>query len=305
MRLLLILFFTCCASGCATTHHKLNTIEQADGLSDIFEKQVLNNLARMHCKPHSIPHFAVPESGLNSLSNKGSVSGAAPLNPFFKTIGFSNDRTSNMNWTLLPLSNPDRLRRIKNVIQNQVRRPQVILTDAESVLLHEEVGCDKFWYCVSTRKPHGCANFGSYCGTYVWVDECNQHQLTDLVLKVLENALSDPTPDPPPATKIVKLYMNAQGQPTSKHRAEMEFDAEVPIEFQPAEIRKLTGVGNKVIRKMEDSDDVVLEIEVENKDLIEKMNKLKKQQQVPLFQPFFRNSRATEALQIRALGIGN
>lgn len=109
-------------SGC--THHQLrwNTVNQAQTLTDIYERQVLDNLAMFNENPHSVPHFAIPKSGGTDVTDKGSFT-ASPLNELRKKIGLSADRTMKESWTLDPVTDTDKLRRIRCAFQRAVGCP--------------------------------------------------------------------------------------------------------------------------------------------------------------------------------------
>ena len=111
--------FTAFFSGCA--HHQLryNTIHHAETLTDLYERQVLNNLARFKENPESIPHFEIPTSGGTNVNDTVGFA-ASPLNVFREAFGLDGSRTQLNAWTLQPVTNPDRLRRMRCAFQRAV-----------------------------------------------------------------------------------------------------------------------------------------------------------------------------------------
>ena len=51
------------AAGCTHTQLRWNTVQQSRTLTDIYEQQVLNNLAMFVYDPNSLPFFSFPNAG--------------------------------------------------------------------------------------------------------------------------------------------------------------------------------------------------------------------------------------------------
>ena len=47
-------------TGCTHVQLRKNTVNQADTLSEIYQQQVLDNLAMFVYDYYSLPHFAIP-----------------------------------------------------------------------------------------------------------------------------------------------------------------------------------------------------------------------------------------------------
>lgn len=113
------LFLLVCFCGCTHTQLRWNTVKQSQSLTEIYEQQVLDNLAMFSDNPHSIPHLAIPTSGGSDVTDKGSFSGT-PFNEFRRIAGFNADRTMKEAWTLEPITDPDKLRRMRCAFQRAV-----------------------------------------------------------------------------------------------------------------------------------------------------------------------------------------
>lgn len=105
--------------GCAHTQLRWNTTKQSQTLTDLYQQQVLDNLAMFVENPHSVPHFAIPSSGGSEVLDRGSW-GASPINAFRKGFGIGGDRSSRQSWALTPISDPDKLRRMRCAFQKSV-----------------------------------------------------------------------------------------------------------------------------------------------------------------------------------------
>ena len=116
MRTSVIVLICLFSMGC--THHQLRygTVKQADTLSDVFTRQVLDNLAQFSVEPNSIPHFAVPSEGANAVADTATVGGLA-LDAFRSSAVFGGSRGATESWVLDPVRNPDRLRRMQCAYQ--------------------------------------------------------------------------------------------------------------------------------------------------------------------------------------------
>jgi len=121
MKRLLLLAITASlfCSGCAHRQLTFNTVQHAETLTDLYEKQVLNNLARFSENPESLPHFEIPTSGGTNVNDTNGFS-ASPLNVFRESAGITGSRTHLNAWILEPVTDPDRLRRMKCAFQRAV-----------------------------------------------------------------------------------------------------------------------------------------------------------------------------------------
>lgn len=106
-------------TGCAHQQLRFNTVHHAETLTDLYEEQVLNNLARFVEHPETVPHFEIPTSGGTNSTDMLGLS-ANPINSFRTAFGLTGNRTNLNSWTLQPVSNPDRLRRMKCAFQRAV-----------------------------------------------------------------------------------------------------------------------------------------------------------------------------------------
>jgi hypothetical protein len=217
---LLVLLALACA-GC--THYQLShsTVEQAGTITDLHYKQVLSNLASSHCNPNVLPHFAVVGTGGALVNDQGSVNVELEWDPrtiIRELMGVDAARQVELQWTLAPVVNPDKLRAIRCLFQLVVLGET---TDPEAdKLLKAFLGegymewVQRGWYGVGSRSdvPKGACYVG-HCGVqYVWVMPDDLEALSRLTLVVLNVATLDPTPLPTQPTKTVQKYKYKDGQ---------------------------------------------------------------------------------------------
>ncbi|MGI9518018.1 MAG: hypothetical protein ACR2NP_13275 [Pirellulaceae bacterium] len=100
--------FTLMASGCTHTRLKFNTIHQANTVNDIYQRQVLDNLAMFVDNPHAIPHFAVVDTGTTNATDSLAVAGT-PFNSFRRIFGINATNAQTQSWALAPTTDPNRL----------------------------------------------------------------------------------------------------------------------------------------------------------------------------------------------------
>ncbi len=105
-------------SGCTHTQLKFNTTHQADTLNDIYRQQVLDNLAMFADNPYAVPHFAFPNQGSSNVTDDGNLGGT--FNIFRESLGFGVRRNMAEAWTLDPIRDPDKLRRMRCAYQHAV-----------------------------------------------------------------------------------------------------------------------------------------------------------------------------------------
>jgi hypothetical protein len=94
--------------GCTSLQLRYSTVNQAGTLTEIYESQVLNNLAMFVENPYALPHFAAANSGTLSITDFGQLNSPS-LNQFRQTVGLEGSRQAAEGWTLDPVRDPRRL----------------------------------------------------------------------------------------------------------------------------------------------------------------------------------------------------
>ena len=89
-------------------------MNQAKSLTGIYERQVLDNLAMFSQNPDALPFFAIPKAGSAQVTDSGAIS-ASPLNgPIHTALSLTSlSRGNAETWTLEPVSDPAKLRRMR------------------------------------------------------------------------------------------------------------------------------------------------------------------------------------------------
>jgi hypothetical protein len=90
-----------CCCGCTHGQLRYNTIQQANTLTEIYERQVLNNLAMFVENPYALPHFAVANLGTSNVTDTGQLS-ATSFEHLRQTLGFQAGRQMAESWQLDP-----------------------------------------------------------------------------------------------------------------------------------------------------------------------------------------------------------
>jgi len=126
-------------AGCTHLQLKRNTLGQLQTVSELYQKQVLDNLAMFIYDSGSMPYFSVLSTGVNSLSDAGTASGGVTLaretllNLFMvgqqaTTVGVT--RMALENWSANPVSDPRRLELMRcayqKVVAAQMSRPEIL-----------------------------------------------------------------------------------------------------------------------------------------------------------------------------------
>jgi hypothetical protein len=257
-------------TGCAHRQLRWNTVHQSATLTDIYEQQVLDNLAMFVYDSGSLPFFAFPNGGGADVTDEGSVGTDIRWNATTfvdDVLRISGRRNMKEAWTLSPVTDPRRLELMRcayqQVVGNARRGPGASMScpdceklykrfylgspgSAQSVADHTNatgkvtsacLGGDQ-WFCWGCKKcvPKDCKclKVGHYCGVYVWLLPGGQDELSKLTLVILDYATNAPQtpPSPPfrPTTKEVTWYFDAAGNPTTKDQAHREVHAVVPYD---------------------------------------------------------------------------
>ncbi len=242
-------------SGAGCTHVPLrrNTSRQAETLSEIYQQQVLDNLAKFVYDYNSLPHFAYANAGSTTVSDTATASGTVNwARIFFDTgdLGFTGSRNNEEAWTLTPVSDPRKLELMRCAYQRAVsscvaqaesggcpdcekrfrdyytgspdgKIPAPGSPEDPGIVTSECLRSDCCWFHVACKGcvgKHGpCCRVGHYRGVYVVVPPGRgQAELTELTLAVLDYAVNKPAEEESVPSKEVTLYLDAEGRPTNQ-----------------------------------------------------------------------------------------
>ncbi len=113
------------ACGCAHQQLRWNTVRQSRTLTDIYEQQVLDNLAMFVSEPNSLPFFSFPNAGGSNVMDTGAITGVlnwahgiSGLNSGSLTLNGSRNMTE--SWTLTPIIDPVKLQLMRCAYQQVV-----------------------------------------------------------------------------------------------------------------------------------------------------------------------------------------
>jgi hypothetical protein len=231
---LVLLLATPLLGGCQT-HLVLkdNSVKMANSLTDLNYQQTLNNVALFVHDPASLPSIAAITIGTAAVADQLGYSGNANYSPTLTfqqqgggalpilTLLFnpSAQRQFTENWSLLPITDADHLRRIRCAFQLLVQdagaddcdncRSRLVayfVTDEA----HLECYIPHGWYHVGCAKdvPKDACYVGSYHDTYVWVMPDGIEGLTRFTITIID--LTSGKPHTP--TKTVVKTFKADGK---------------------------------------------------------------------------------------------
>jgi hypothetical protein len=192
----LLSFLISTLSGCATEHAlQRDTVRTTNTLADLQFQQVLDNVARFHCDPDTVPSFAVATAGTVSVNDQ---CGAGVSPTYSPTLTFqqqgggalpilsllfplSTQRAVTENWSLIPITDADNLRRLRCayrllVLGEATPNYEFCVKQMKEFFAGEEAALADYypprgWYGVGGKKdvPKDVCYVGCHCGTYVWV----------------------------------------------------------------------------------------------------------------------------------------
>lgn len=236
-------------SGCTHLSLRDNTAQTATTLTDINYRMVLDNVALFSANPAAIPSFAVVNAGTVTVSDQktGSLNPAyAPTlrlvdqaggsGPIVSVLfGANGQRLVSENWSLVPVADPDNMRRLRCALQYIVLGENIPDCGRCSEELKEFFLVDDLapllprgWYHVGRRKdvPREACYVGHYHDTYVWVDATGLDALSRVTMSALDLATGELQR---PQKTIVKTY---KGDPktgtlesTQVTSTEVDYDA--------------------------------------------------------------------------------
>ena len=208
-------------TGCTHTQLRDNSVNQAETVSDVYQQQVLDNLAMFVYDSGSLPSFAFPNSGTNQVTDTGNImTGLEWVAAGFDTVGLNigADRQMEQAWTMEPVRDPHKLTLMRCAYQHAVAtclEGEIVsrdCPDCEGVLdefysdARHGAGIGKQcvlnwkndygWFGTGTKDQIptdcGCLLVGQYCDQFVWVPTGNRDKLTQLTLAILDYAVYEP-----------------------------------------------------------------------------------------------------------------
>ncbi len=207
----LLLLAMLAALGCNSRQLRFTTLRLSETIPEIQERQVIENFARLAASPGAIPYYSVINSGTANIQDNA----AGGLYSLFlqphafttATLNSSASRSVTGNWTLNPMSNPDRLRAMRAAYQLAMGIEEIDPADAarlDDILKNQnDVQIHRGWIRTGTRRevPRG-ACIVAHCGrTYAWVAPGRSKDFADFSLLMLNIATWVP-PAPKLATGL-------------------------------------------------------------------------------------------------------
>ncbi|MCE9561773.1 MAG: hypothetical protein K8U57_06930 [Planctomycetes bacterium] len=203
-------------SGCVSKPLNRNTVKQASTLSDLYEQQVLDNLALFCANPDAVPSFAVPAGGVVNVQNQ--VTGLMILQATGKSLfldksgpSIGGSRTVSGNWALAPINDPDKLQLMRCLFRHVVGHQADGDCDhcRESLARYfgpewETCAAPTGWLYVGCKRdvPKNACAVGHHGDRYVWVTAEGRDALARVILSTLDIATVAFIHPPPPSKEV-------------------------------------------------------------------------------------------------------
>jgi hypothetical protein len=242
-RALLLIGVVSTLSGCAT-HLALrdDTVRASNTLTDLQYKQILDNVARFHDDPDTVPSFAVTSAGTVSIldtTGAGVSPTYSPTLPFSQQGGgalpilsllfpFSAQRAVTENWSLTPITDADNLRRLRCayrllVMGEATPNYEFCVKQMKEFFAGEEAALADYypprgWYGVGGKKdvPKDACYVGCHGCTYVWVTREGRNDLALFTMGALDLATGKLRT---PQRTVVRKY---KGEPKPENLVETQ-----------------------------------------------------------------------------------
>lgn len=260
--IMLMVAIFCTSLGCASVQLRKIAVRQADSVADIYEQQVVDNLARFVVNPYSTPSFSIATSSTNGVRDSGSLGLSEKFltGRFWEHVGVGGSRDWDRSFALNPVTDPSRLLLMQCAYQTAVGLPKDECNKCCELLegwtgvkgsCQDCCGITSGWLCRSTNRsdvPKCCQKHAEYCGVYVWVDPCQQKEFSKLVNTILDFAAGS-SKKPQTATKEIILYLNEFGglTPFGTHSQVVQTTSDEVIEAHD----KIVAAHENLLQEME------------------------------------------------------
>jgi hypothetical protein len=229
-------------SGCTHIALRNNTVRTTDTLADLQFQQVLDNVARFHDNPDTIPSFAVASAGTVSIHDQTGAGVSPTYSPtlMFAQQGggalpilsllfpFSAQHGVTENWSLTPITDSDNLRRLRCayrllVMGDATPNYDFCRKQMKEFFAGEEANlADYFpprdWYGAGGKRdvPKDAGYVGCHGATYVWVTQEGMNDLAVFTMGALDLATGKMRT---PQRTVVRKY---KGEPKPENLVETQ-----------------------------------------------------------------------------------
>jgi hypothetical protein len=257
----LLLLATVCSTGCTAMALRHESDKISISVGDLYQQEVLDNLARFVDNYNAFPSFAYANQGAAIITDEASA-GASPTIATISSVllNVAGSRSVMDSYTLTPVNDPRKLELMKCAFQRAVsscgygtgpesqRCPDceasfnTFYTGNAKTKVEDQLNgqvtseCLKApcrWFCAGPKKcvPKGCCMpVGHYCGTYVWVPPEGREYLTSLTIAIMDYAINSA---PAPINKQVTYYLDENGIPTTQKQAVGQVSAGIAVDEDP------------------------------------------------------------------------
>lgn len=160
------LFVLLLASGCTGIALEESVLSQGKSITYIQQEMVLDNLEMFRQTPDVKPWHIKITSGVVSVNDEVTPSAMYAWSPALTTLGLTATRSVQLQWSVLPVTNPALLNGLKSLYQANARVPPApgrVL----GVAICPELGFDQIFEEGPSPPPLG--PHGSYAGINIWV----------------------------------------------------------------------------------------------------------------------------------------
>ena len=257
-RALLLLGLLSTLSGCTQMALQKDTVRTTNTLTDLQFQQILDNVARFHDNPDTVPSFAVATAGTVSIldtTGAGVSPTYAPTLTFIQQGGgalpiltllfpFTASRAVTENWSLVPITDADNLRRLRCayrllVMGEATPNYDFCRKEMKEFFAGEEAALVDYypprgWYGVGGKKdvPKGACYVGCHGCTYVWVMPEGVNDLALFAMGALDLATGKMRT---PQRTVVRKY---KGEPKPENLVETRVTTTEDDEAALEDIRK-------------------------------------------------------------------
>jgi hypothetical protein len=182
-------------------------IKLESAVPDLYEQQVLDNLAEQATKPSALPYFGLPQSGSSANTRTVSanyspgwdfITGAGKylgLWVFDKQTAQLQGMNANADtFQVQPETNPDKLLLMQSAfhralgIDDQYASTLMKFLQSHSSWTHYDEMAQPGWFVAGRKRdvPKHACYVGHYCETYIWVPPDQVENLARFTLVILD-----------------------------------------------------------------------------------------------------------------------
>ncbi len=159
LKMVIVVVLAICLTGCTHVQLRKSNNHQVSSLTELLYGQTLSNVAMIHCTPGALPHVAIIGAGATQVTDgKGAALGLSwnDTSILGETLSFNASRNIGQSWSILPITDPDRLLRLQCALRFMTQGYSLSITEVTKQT--DDTPLPQLRFRISHCQENACEN---------------------------------------------------------------------------------------------------------------------------------------------------